>query len=173
MVNSLPWISSTSQKTPPPLLCAKMLAQMAMEPKTTIIEEQDKEGLNQMQNPTENNEILLAYMEEIQRPNEIKINAKTSNAIKFHLKHDKKKENLPFKQLIPEMLHNYFNVFNENKAERFPGPRPWDHRIELKEGFEPKSFKTYNLTPEEQRKLDQWLKENSEKGYIQPSQSPM
>ena len=59
-----------------------------MEPKTTIIEEQDEEGLNQMQNPTDNNEILLAYMEEIQRPSEIKINAKTLNAIEFHLKHN-------------------------------------------------------------------------------------
>ena len=31
----------------------------------------------------------------------------------------------------------------------------------------------YNLTPEEQKELDQWTKENLEKGYIQPSQSPM
>ena len=31
----------------------------------------------------------------------------------------------------------------------------------------------YNLTPQEQIKLDKFLKENLEKGYIQPSQSPM
>ena len=31
----------------------------------------------------------------------------------------------------------------------------------------------YNLTPEEQSELDKWIKENLEKGYIQPSQSPM
>ena len=31
-----------------------------------------------------------------------------------------------------------------------------DHKIELKEGFQPKSFKTYNLTPEEQKELDNW-----------------
>jgi hypothetical protein len=43
----------------------------------------------------------------------------------------------------------------------------------LKEGFEPKSFKTYNLTPEEQKELDAWTKENLDKGYIRPSQSPM
>ena len=49
----------------------------------------------------------------------------------------------------------------------------WDHKIEMKEGFEPKSFKNYNLTPEEQKKLDKFLDENLEKGYIQPSQSPM
>src|SRR5271168_2616939 len=43
----------------------------------------------------------------------------------------------------------------------------------MKEGFEPKSFKSYNLTPEEQIKQDKFIKENLEKGYIRPSQSPM
>ena len=43
----------------------------------------------------------------------------------------------------------------------------------MKEGFEPKSFKNYNLTLEEQVELDKFLKENLEKGYIQPLQSPM
>ena len=43
----------------------------------------------------------------------------------------------------------------------------------MKEGFEPKSFKNYNLTPEEQLEQDKFLKENLEKGYIRPSQSPM
>ena len=31
----------------------------------------------------------------------------------------------------------------------------------------------YNLTLEEQKELDTFLKENLKKGYIQPSQSPM
>ena len=43
----------------------------------------------------------------------------------------------------------------------------------MKEGFELKLFKNYNLTPAEQIKLDKFLKENLEKGYIRPSQSPM
>ena len=43
----------------------------------------------------------------------------------------------------------------------------------MKEGFQPKSFKAYNLTPEEQKELDAFLKENLEKGYIRPSKSPM
>ena len=43
----------------------------------------------------------------------------------------------------------------------------------MKEGFEPKSFKNYNLTPAEQIELDKFLKENLEKGYIRPSQSLM
>ena len=43
----------------------------------------------------------------------------------------------------------------------------------MKEGFEPKLFKNYNLTPAEQLKLDNFLKEILEKGYIRPSESPM
>ena len=43
----------------------------------------------------------------------------------------------------------------------------------MKEGFEPKLFKNYNLTPAEQLKLDNFLREILEKGYIQPSESPM
>jgi hypothetical protein len=42
----------------------------------------------------------------------------------------------------------------------------WAHKIDIKEGFEPKSFKNYNLTPEEQKELDKFLDENLEKGYI-------
>ena len=100
-------------------------------------------------------------------------NTKTSNAIEFHLQHDKKKEDLPLKEQIPETYHEYLKIFDENEADRFPESRPWDHKIELKEGFQPKSFKSYNLTPEEQTELDKFLKENLEKGYIRPSQSPM
>ena len=73
----LAWLLRKHQGKPPPLLRAKMLAWMAMEPKTKIMEKQDEEErLNWTQNPTENNEILLAYTEEVQRPNEIEINAK-------------------------------------------------------------------------------------------------
>jgi Reverse transcriptase (RNA-dependent DNA polymerase) len=43
----------------------------------------------------------------------------------------------------------------------------------MKSGFEPKSFKTFNLTPEEQVELDKFWKENLDKGYIKPSQLPM
>ena len=43
----------------------------------------------------------------------------------------------------------------------------------MKEGFEPKSFKVYNLTPAEQTELDKFLKDNLDKGYIRQSQSPM
>ena len=65
------------------------------------------------------------------------------------------------------------DIFDEEKADRFPDEQVWDHKIELKDGFVPKSFKNYNLTPAKQIELDKFLKENLEKGYIRPSQSPM
>jgi hypothetical protein len=77
------------------------------------------------------------------------------------------------KQVVPMEYHEYLDIFSKGKAHRFPESGPWDQEMEMKEGFEPKLFKNYNLTPAEQIKLDKFLKENLEKGYIQPSQSPM
>jgi hypothetical protein len=157
----------------------RKLAQQALEPKKapprpTMVEEIDEdEELNRTRNPALENDVLLAYMDDIEENNEVWINAKTSNSIEFHLQHDEKKDNLPLEEQIPKEYHEYLDVFDENKADRFPESSPWDHKIELKEGFQPKSFKTYNLTPEEQTELDKFLKENLEKGYIRPSQSPM
>jgi hypothetical protein len=70
------------------------------------------------------------------------------------------------KKLIPEDLHDFLDVFDNNKVNRFPESNMWDHKIDMKEGFEPKSFKNHNLTPEERKELDKFLDENLEKGYI-------
>ena len=137
-----------------------------------ITEETDRDArLNKTQNPVINETDILTAL--IDDKKEIWINTKTSNAIKFHLQHNRKKEDLPLEKQIPKAYHKYLKVFDKNKANQFPEPRPWDHKIKLKEGFQPKSFKSYNLMPEEQTELDKFLKENLEKGYIWPSQSPM
>jgi hypothetical protein len=65
------------------------------------------------------------------------------------------------------------DVFDDKKADRFPDSRTWDHKIELKGGFQAKSFKSYNVTPAEQMEMDNFIKENLAKGYIRQSQSPM
>jgi hypothetical protein len=166
-----------------PLMLAKRLARQAINqqieqqtfPKPTVVDEEDEEeDLNRTQNPAPDNNILLAIVEELEEEmDEVWIRTKTSSSIEFHLRHDEKKEDIPLTEQIPEEYHEYLDVFDEDKADRFPGPRPWDHKIELKEGFQPKSFKSYNLTPEEQSELDKFLKDNLDKGYIRPSQSPM
>ena len=43
----------------------------------------------------------------------------------------------------------------------------------MKPGFEPRSFKSYNLTPEEHEQQEEFIRENLKKRYIQPSKSPM
>ena len=105
--------------------------------------------------------------------NEVWINTKTNMATSLVVKANLKKPELSPEQLIPEEYHEYLDIFDENKANRYLESRPWDHKIKIKQGFELKLFKTYNLTPEGQSKLDKFLKENLDKGYIKQSESSM
>jgi hypothetical protein len=98
---------------------------------------------------------------------------RTNIAMELAIEENSKKTDKMDEQLVPAEYHEYLDIFSEEKALRFPESRPWDHKIEMKEGFEPKSFKNYNLTLAEQIELDKFLKENLEKGYIRPFQSPM
>jgi hypothetical protein len=100
------------------------------------------------------NAVLLSYIEEAK--SKVWINAKTGIAMELAIKENEKKAD----------LHNFLDVFDDNKANQFPESNMWDHKIDMKEGFEPKSFKNYNLTPEEQKELNKFLDENLEKGYI-------
>ena len=118
-------------------------------------------------------EIWVATTEELLEEDKVWINTKMLNSIEFHLLHDEKKDNFLLTEYIPEEYHEFIKVFNEQEANRFPESQIWDHKIELKYRFQPKSFKVYNLTPEEQKELDAFLKENLKKGYIRPSKSPM
>src|ERR1700679_1524108 len=101
------------------------------------------------------------------------INAKSTTATEIQAELNLKKEELPLKEQIPKEFHEFLDIFSEEKAARFPEPRTWHHKIGMKDTFVPKSFKMYNLTPEEQTELDKFLKDNLEKGYIDPSPSPM
>jgi len=137
-------------------------------------ENDEEELLNGPINPLSEEENLVIQMignMEQDEPN-IWINAKMTTSLLLHQTHDEKKV-VPFKEQIPEEYHEFLDIFDEKKADRFPEERVWDHKIELKDGFVPKSFKNYNLTPIEQIELDKFLKENLEKGYIRPSKSPM
>jgi hypothetical protein len=98
---------------------------------------------------------------------------KTNIATELAIEENNKKMDKMDEQLVLAEYHEYLDIFSEKKAHRFLKLRPWDHKIEIKEGFEPKLFKNYNLTLAEQVELDKFLKENLEKEYIRPSQSPM
>ena len=141
---------------------------MEQQPKVEEIVDEE-ETKNYMKNPIEEDKdtILIKLLEETTWIN--KMNVATELAIK---ENDKKEEKTD-KELVPKEFHDYLDIFSKEKAHQLPEPWPWDHKIEMKEGSKPKSFKDYNLTPAEQIELDKFLKENLEKGYIRPSQSPM
>ena len=57
------------------------------------------------------------------------------------IKENEKKPDASAKELVPEDLHNFLDIFDEEQAGQLPKSQPWDYKIEMKEGFEPKSFK--------------------------------
>ena len=122
----------------------------------------EEEYLNRTQNKSSENDeesLDLSVMDVNGKIAPIWINAKTNLAMDMAIENNLKKKELSVTEMVPPEYHEFLDVFDEQKANRFPESRPWDHKIEMKEGFEPKSFKNYNLTPEEQIELDSFLKE--------------
>jgi hypothetical protein len=60
------------------------------------------------------NAVLLSYIEEAKT--KVWINAKTRIAMELAIKENKKKADLPVEKLIPEDLHKFLDVFDDNKA---------------------------------------------------------
>jgi len=141
-----------------------------------IIEEiyDDDDQFNSPVNPISNDEpnLILPINEEPCSGDSCpQINATFTASAQFAQK--EKKPTIPAAELVPPEFHEFLPLFDKKASERFPESRSWDHKIELKEGFIPKAFKKYNLTPAEQRELNCFIDDNLEKGYIRPSQSPM
>ena len=138
------------------------------------LEEEEDEFTILTQNPTENSEILLSPddLEDIfiqtRELEELWINLKTSHSQTLAHEHSQKKD-IPVEEIVPKEYHQWLDVFDKKASECFPDPRPWDHAINMKEGFEPRSFKAYTLSPEEHELQKKIIDENLEKGYIQPS----
>ena len=123
--------------------------------KVSLEEKEDKPTIS-TQNPTENSELLLSLddLEEISiqtgEPEELWINLKISHSQTLAHEHSQKKD-IPVEEIIPKEYHEWLDVFDKKASERFPDPRPWDHAIDMKEGFKPRSFKAYALSPEEHK----------------------
>src|SRR6266540_2053589 len=95
------------------------------------------------------------------------INAKTSHSQVLYKKYQGQIEDKPQKSiedLVPQELHEYLTVFSEEAASRFPERKPWDHKILLKKDFKPRKGKIYDLSPEEDILLQEFIQENSKKG---------
>lgn len=79
-----------------------------------------------------------------------------------------------FEQMVPKEYHTHAKVFSEEESHRLPKHQPWDHAIDLApDAPETLKSKVYPMPNNEQSALDDFIKENLQKGYIVPSKSPM
>ena len=167
---------------------AESLVTKSLIPKPTISKEEDpEEWMTWTVNVLGTNywDALLSPLIEIEEQiidkgtwinletNSVRICSKTNLATDLAIRKNQKKDNLTNEQIVPPEYHEFLDIFDEKWASWFPDRWPWDHKIDPKPGFEPKSFKNYNLTLAEQEELNKFLKEILENGYIQKSESPM
>jgi len=75
------------------------------------------------------------------------------------------------KSRIPPEYHSFLPLFCESIANKLPPHRPYDHRIPLKEGFEPPFGPLYSLARHELEACKKWIEENLDKGFIRASSS--
>jgi len=67
---------------------------------------------------------------------------------------------------VPSEYHKFADVFSKTKAENIPPHRPYDLKINLKEGAQPPVGPIYSLSASEQETLKEFIKENLNMGFI-------
>ncbi|THH21307.1 hypothetical protein EUX98_g8414 [Antrodiella citrinella] len=101
------------------------------------------------------------------------IRAKINPAMEMAQKEHAKQKTRTFDEMVPDTYHEFRDIFEKKASERFPESRPYDHAIDLKPEFIPRNCKIYPMSPKELEALNEFIDENSRKGYIRPSKSPM
>ena len=87
---------------------------------------------------------------------------------------NEKKYGKPLEDLIPAEYLSHRKVFSEEESHCLPKHQLWDHTIDLKPDAPAQlKFKVYPMPVNKQKVLEEFIKENLEKGYIVPSKSPM
>jgi NADH:ubiquinone oxidoreductase subunit len=83
------------------------------------------------------------------------------------------KEEQTWEELVPKQYHKFGSIFSEADSERFPGPRKWDHTIDLKLDA-PTSIDchVYPLSPKEKEEQKEFLAKNLQLKCIRRSNSP-
>ena len=78
---------------------------------------------------------------------------------------------LDITELVPPEYHDFLDLFSKKKGEALPPHRPYDHRINLKEGFTPPHRALYAMSRNELKAMAKFLKENLPTGRVRPSNS--
>jgi len=68
--------------------------------------------------------------------------------------------------------HEFADIFSKTEAEVLPPHHPYDLKINLKEGSQPPVGPIYSLSASEQEALKEFIEENLNTGFIQPTSSP-
>ncbi|MBW0481362.1 hypothetical protein O181_021077 [Austropuccinia psidii MF-1] len=68
-------------------------------------------------------------------------------------------------RVVPPDYHHYLDVFSKVKAKKPPPHHSGDHHIE-QEGLLPPAGVIYSLSNHESEKLQSYISENLEKGFI-------
>jgi len=76
------------------------------------------------------------------------------------------------KKLVLKKFHEWIKVFGKKQLERMLMRKLWDHAIDVKKGFVLRKGKVYPLSREEREEVREFMKEQLQKRYIQPSKSP-
>ena len=99
------------------------------------------------------------------------VSTDTEPAQPGHKVRDKGRTNAPPE--IPEEFKKWKPLFQEEEGlAALPRHQPWDHRIQLQPGKDPPWGPLYRLSEKELEEQRRWLKEKSDKGWIEKSQSP-
>ena len=73
---------------------------------------------------------------------------------------------------VPSKYHEFADVFNKTKAEVLASHCPYDLKINLKESVQPLVGPIYSLSASEQETLKEFIEENLNIGFIQPTSFP-
>jgi len=73
---------------------------------------------------------------------------------------------------VPSEYHEFADIFNKTKAEVLPLHYPYNLKINLEEGAQPLVGPIYSLLASEQEALKEFIEENLNIGFIQPTSSP-
>jgi len=73
---------------------------------------------------------------------------------------------------IPSKYHEFTDVFSKTKAEVFAPYHPYNLKINLEEGAQPPVSPIYSLLASEQKALKEFIEENLNMSFIQPTSSP-
>jgi hypothetical protein len=73
---------------------------------------------------------------------------------------------------IPWKYREYVDIFRKTSFNTLPEHSEFDHKIELNDQFTPQRGKIYPISLNEQKALDEFIKENLATGQIRPSDSP-